>query len=200
MKKLKRISKKIQTGSTPPTDKFEYYIEEEIPWYAPGSFGEHYFLDKPSKLIATLAIKDNKARLFPKDSVMVVGIGATTGRVGMLAEDGSCNQQITAVVFDDGLLPIFGAYYLKFMEPVIRGIAPFSTLPIFDQERIGYIDILIPHDAEQRTIINYINKETTQIDSIINSLITSIDKIKEYRTALISAAVTGKIDVRGGNS
>jgi type I restriction enzyme S subunit len=42
-----------------------------------------------------------------------------------------------------------------------------------------------------------LNKETNRIDSMITKILGSIEMLREYRTALISAAVTGKIDVRG---
>ena len=57
--------------------------------------------------------------------------------------------------------------------------------------------ITIPPLIEQRKIIQYIDQETSNIDKLISKIQSSIDKLKEYRSALISAAVTGKIDVRG---
>ena len=50
---------------------------------------------------------------------------------------------------------------------------------------------------EQKKIIDFLDRETAKIDSLIQKEKQIIEKIKEYRTALISAAVTGKIDVKG---
>ena len=52
-----------------------------------------------------------------------------------------------------------------------------------------------PHD-EQRAIAAFLDRETAQIDSLVAKVREVIDRLKELRTALISAAVTGKIDVR----
>ncbi|MCJ7811077.1 MAG: hypothetical protein MUP62_02630 [Dehalococcoidia bacterium] len=41
-------------------------------------------------------------------------------------------------------------------------------------------------------------QRTCEVDSLIKKVSEAIDRLKELRTALISAAVTGKIDVRGG--
>ena len=49
---------------------------------------------------------------------------------------------------------------------------------------------------EQRAIADYIDRETGKIDLIVNKIETAIERLQEYRTALISSAVTGKIDVR----
>ena len=51
--------------------------------------------------------------------------------------------------------------------------------------------------AEQDEIVERIEREAGRIDSLIAKVRDAIDRLKELRTALISAAVTGKIDVRG---
>lgn len=56
--------------------------------------------------------------------------------------------------------------------------------------------VLIPLKKEQIAISNFLDHKTTQIDSQITLEQKSIELLKEYRTALISEAVTGKIDVR----
>jgi len=55
---------------------------------------------------------------------------------------------------------------------------------------------LIPPLDEQRTIAVFLDNETARIDAIIEKVNNSIERLREYRTALISTAVTGKIDVR----
>jgi type I restriction enzyme S subunit len=53
-----------------------------------------------------------------------------------------------------------------------------------------------PPIEEQRTIATYLDRETAKIDALIAEIETGIAHLEEYRTALISAAVTGQIDVR----
>jgi len=50
---------------------------------------------------------------------------------------------------------------------------------------------------EQKEIIAYLNTETAKLDDLTTEAQHTIDLLKERRSALISAAVTGKIDVRG---
>jgi type I restriction enzyme, S subunit len=52
-----------------------------------------------------------------------------------------------------------------------------------------------PH--EQHAIATFLDQETARIDSLVAKVREAIVRLKEYRTALVSAAVTGKIDVRG---
>jgi len=55
---------------------------------------------------------------------------------------------------------------------------------------------LTPPLSEQHKIAEYISQELQPLNNLVDKLQNSIEKLKEYRTALISAAVTGKIDVR----
>jgi type I restriction enzyme, S subunit len=54
----------------------------------------------------------------------------------------------------------------------------------------------LPPVKEQTAIVDFLDKESAKTDSLIAKIREGIEKLKEYRTALISAAVTGKIDVR----
>jgi restriction endonuclease S subunit len=58
------------------------------------------------------------------------------------------------------------------------------------------IKVQVPSRRERRAITDYLDRETAKIDALIRKAQTMIDRLQEYRTALISAAVTGKIDVR----
>ena len=55
----------------------------------------------------------------------------------------------------------------------------------------------MPPISEQNQIVSYLIGEMERLDRLVDSANTSIDLLKERRAALISAAVTGKIDVRG---
>jgi type I restriction enzyme S subunit len=110
---------------------------------------------------------------------------------------GSCNQQITGVTFDlHQVFPRYGAYQLKSLERVLRGIAPNTTLPIIDQEEVGYLPFIVPPAPEQEPIAAFLDRETAMIDSLVAKVQEAVNRLNEYRTTLISAAVTGKINVQ----
>ena len=56
--------------------------------------------------------------------------------------------------------------------------------------------LAVPPNGEQRAIAAFLDRETAKIDALIAKIRQAIHHLKEFRTALISAAVTGKIDVR----
>ena len=58
------------------------------------------------------------------------------------------------------------------------------------------VELPLPPISEQRSIASYLDRETGNLDALVAKVREAIDRLKELRTALISAAVTGKIDVR----
>jgi type I restriction enzyme S subunit len=70
------------------------------------------------------------------------------------------------------------------------------AMPKVNQESLGAAPIWYPSVQEQEAIVAYLQKETGEIDRSIADVRASIALSKERRAALISAAVTGKIDVR----
>jgi type I restriction enzyme, S subunit len=197
IKKIRRVATRVQTGSTPPTSEDKYYEDGTIAWFGPSSFEESIFLSEPVKTVNKCAIEDGAARLFSSGTVMIVGIGATIGKVSSIKEDASCNQQITGVTFKNSFVNAqYITYQLKQLETTIREIAPSATLAIFDQNKVSDLWVTLPPIVEQQAIAEFLDRETAKIDALIAGVETAIKKLKEYRTALISAAVTGKIDLR----
>ncbi len=189
--RVKWYCDRLQSGSTPPTADHRYYESEEIPWYAPGSFGSELLLTEPVKLIAAIAVREGVARLFPAGSTMLVTIGATIGKVGYIHDNASCNQQITAVSFvKQFVYPKYAAFQLKRLEPVLQGIAPSTTLPILDQQEVGTLPFMVPPLPEQRTIAAFLDRETARIDSLIGQKERLIALLEEKRQAVISHTVT----------
>lgn len=71
-----------------------------------------------------------------------------------------------------------------------------TTIDVIYSDTIKDVRIPLPPISEQRQIIGHIEKTVIKVDSLIAKIREAIERLKEYRTALISAAVTGKIDVR----
>ncbi len=71
-----------------------------------------------------------------------------------------------------------------------------STIFHLTAEKLNQHRFAFPPISEQRTIVALLDYETAQIDLLISKTEGTISRLQEYRSALISAAVTGKIDVR----
>jgi type I restriction enzyme S subunit len=71
-----------------------------------------------------------------------------------------------------------------------------STIQHFGPTHLSQMSIALPSVDEQCAIANFLDAETGKIDRMVEKVETVIEKLQEYRTSLITAAVTGKIDVR----
>jgi type I restriction enzyme S subunit len=189
---LKRFTTRIQAGMTPPTDTPEYYEDGTIPWFAPGSFDGGIELIEPRKLINETARSDGELRMFPARTVFLVGIGATIGKVGMIVEEASCNQQLLGLVCGHKMLPRYLTYQFKIYEEVIPGLAIATTLPIFDQVKTGYLPTLCPPLAEQESICAYLDEKLGEIKRLFTGIETQISTLTAYRKSLIHECVTGQ--------
>ena len=61
---------------------------------------------------------------------------------------------------------------------------------------LRYAKVFLPPLPEQLAIVAYLDRATARIDMLIEKSLRSIDLLREHRAALITAAVTGKIDLR----
>jgi type I restriction enzyme S subunit len=71
-----------------------------------------------------------------------------------------------------------------------------AAQPGLSVSQISSLKIPVPLFPEQTAIATYLDRETAKIDRLAAKLESAIARLREYRTALITAAVTGKIDVR----
>jgi type I restriction enzyme S subunit len=69
------------------------------------------------------------------------------------------------------------------------------AMPKVNRETIGDFPMVVPPSAEQEVIVRYVDEAVAEIDRLGDRSVKVIERLRERRTALITAAVTGKIDV-----
>jgi type I restriction enzyme S subunit len=72
-----------------------------------------------------------------------------------------------------------------------------AILPGLNSETIANIEIALPPHDQQVALLQFLREQRGQFDQLVADAQLSIHLLQERRSALISAAVTGKIDVRG---
>lgn len=190
--RLKFVSNKVKTGSTPSTSVSEYF-EDEVDWFTPEDFNSKIYLNSSKRKISTLAIDDGAAPLFPARTIFLVGIGST-GNVGIFHKAASSNQQINAIIVNKKILPEFLVYYLFSAKSIVKSLANLTLLSILNQEKTKQIPILLPPILEQKSIVEFLDYKTNQIDNLIDKKEKLLKLLEEKRIALITNAVTKGID------
>lgn len=143
----------------------------------------------------------NKYRLEPED-VLLARSGATVGKATIVKREwGNCcfaGYLIRARFNLSFYLPRLFRYYTQ-STPYWNHIAlsqSQSTIPNVNAEKYNYCLIPVPSIKLQAIMVDFLDKNIEPINSLLKETEASITLLKERRSALITAAVTGKIDVR----
>ena len=147
--------------------------------------------DIPSQRIVWLAAGD----------IIVVRSGAYTGDSAIIPEAyGRCIAGFDMVVRCSNVIPQFLqlallSSYLKFFQIDLLKLR--AAQPHLNAEELGACLVVLPPAAEQTDIVRFLEDQLSRIDALNAEAEAAVGLLRERRSALISAAVTGKIDVRG---
>ena len=88
--------------------------------------------------------------------------------------------------------------YFKLLSMDLSSFDTGSANPTVNRNLVHPVRVVSwPPVVEQRAIADFLDRETARLDTLVTKIETAIERLHEYRAALITAAVTGKIDVRG---
>lgn len=187
--RLKFLCETIKTGTTPSTSAKQYF-NGTLNWFTPGDFSDKLELVNSGRKLDYSAIIDNEVPIFPAGTIMIIGIGATMGRVGFMLGEGSCNQQLTGLVVKAGIYSRELLYWLYAVFDYIRNMANFTTLPILNNQVLSNIVCIVPPIDVQQHIADYLDQKCSDIDKIILAKQRQNELLKEHRQAIIYEVVT----------
>lgn len=193
-----RWSTKIFSGGTPSKNKEEYWENGTIPWLNSGSVNQKK-ITTPSAYITKKGYLYSSAKWIPRNSLVIAlaGQGKTKGMVAIVDIDTTCNQSMGAIIPNKNkFITTYLYYWLLINYQNIRNLSGGDLRDGLNLELIADIECPMPPLEEQEKICSFIEKEIFIINQLNDKTNQVIDLLKEHRTALISAAVTGKIDVR----
>lgn len=165
--RLQDILQQINTGTTPPTNRPEYF-GGDIKFYTPSDIDGNMYLGESERTLSQKAIADKKARIFRKGDLLFVGTGSTVGKVGVINDDiVSSNQQITGLTLDlQTILPEYAFVYMNANKDITTAEQSKTTLPIVNQEKIKNIQIPLPPIDVQKEIVAHVFELKEQIKSL----------------------------------
>lgn len=191
VKKFKHLCK-IITGYTPSKNNDENYDENGFLWVKPDNLNDFKEISDTKEKISVVGLKSNY--LIPKDSILVCSIG-TIGKMGVAMQDVVTNQQINSFIFNELVNKSFSKYLIYSAKGIFEHMANDNVVRILNSNTQKNIFSPLPPLIEQAEIADYLDQETAKIDRLCDTVNQTIGRLKEYRTALITQAVTGKIKV-----
>ncbi|GMO33052.1 MAG: restriction endonuclease subunit S [Termitinemataceae bacterium] len=192
---LRRIAQQVKTGGTPMGTDEQYFDDDGFNWFTPGDFSDSIYLTASTRKLSKIGI--NTVINFPPNTVYIIGIGATLGKVAVSKNPSACNQQLNAIVCKKKYNAEFLAFYLKSIRTQVFNTAKYTTLPILNQEETKNIAVPLINIETQNEIVVHLLDIEANYKKVFDNLEKAIFLLQEYRTRLISDVVTGKVDVRG---
>ncbi|MCD1268585.1 restriction endonuclease subunit S [Microbacterium sp. MEC084] len=194
----------MKTGHTPSRSNPEYWENTIIPWFTLADVWQlrdesQTYLGDTANTISELGLANSAAELLPAGTV-VLSRTASVGFTGVMPQPMATSQDFWNWVCGPRLLPEYLMYVFRAMRPHLLSLMIGSTHKTIYQPIAAAIRIPLPPVDEQKTIVAEIERQTAKIDALIAKAQQFIALAKERRAALITAAVTGQIDVTTGKT
>lgn len=192
--RLKMFSK-IYSGGTPDKNNKEFWENGTIPWIASGEVNQE-IISFPTTYITEEAFLNSSAKWIPENALVLAlaGQGRTKGTVAVLGIETTCNQSLAAIIIKRIHFK-YVFYWLKSKYQDIRGLVGEDrdglNLPL-----IGNINIPIPTQSEQNSIVVFLDYKTAQIDIFIANRQKQIELLKEQLQKKILTALSKGISNR----
>lgn len=188
----------VLNGSTPSKANLSYWHPKEVAWLSSGEVNQ-YYIESPTDYISYKALKECSVTLLPVGTLVMgmIGQGKTRGTSAVTKIEATINQNLAAVIPNENLYSNYAHLFFQAAYKELREDARGGNQAALNCEIIRDFKITIPPINEQRTIFIEVNKISDKFDVLMVKAESAIQLMQERRTALISAAVTGKIDVRG---
>ena len=199
MKPLGRLVR-FAGGATPDKGKPEYW-EGDIPWVSPKDMKRMRIDDVPDH-VSRQGLSSSALTLMPAQSVLIVIRGMILAHSFPVAITGApvtINQDMKALTSGRRLNAEFLLWLLTGIAGIFVSLADESAHGTrkLESEIVARVRVVLPPTDEQISIVDFLDRETAKIDALVAKIETAIERLQEHRTALINAAVPGKIDVRG---
>ena len=186
----------IDTGSTPDRSRPEYW-GGDIPWLKTGEI-DYAPIHAAAEFITESGIANSAAKVAPPGTLLMAmyGQGVTRGRVALLEISAAYNQACAAMSIGPRLTANFVRYFFMAAYTFIRDFGNETSQMNLSAGIIRKFKLTVPPLPEQAVIVEKLDRATVALDRLFGEAESAIALLRERRTALISAAVTGKIDVR----
>ena len=186
---------RVVTGKTPSRNEEDNFSDEEgFLWATPANLGFLAPIETTKEFLTAKGFEGQP--IVDPGTVLLNGIGASVGKIGIAGACLSFNQQIHALnpkkrVLDDRFL----FFQLLTLKEQLVLLANSTTLPILNSERLGRLELRIFDSRDQKRHCANMNAILQNEETTSRKIAASIDRLREFRSALITAAVTGQIDV-----
>ena len=180
----------IVNGGTPASTEESYWDGETV-WLTPDDLGQNEgaWINSGRRTITDEGVYNSSARVSPAGS-LVLSTRAPIGHLAITTVPAATNQGCRTLIPDRNTDSTFGYYMLLASRSVLQSLGKGSTFMELTPIDLGGLQIALPPLSEQRTIAEYLDRETERIDALVAKVRLLIERLQEYRAALVTRTVT----------
>lgn len=187
-------------GGTPSKDNLSYWTDGNIPWVSPKDM-KSFWIDDSQDKITQAAVQGSSTNFVGAGALLIVvrsGILQRTIPIAINTVPVTLNQDMKALSFFSKMNVEYAANFVLGNIPplLLEWSKEGATVESIEHEYLSSSVFPVPPYDEQLEINATIRNRMESFDALEQQASTGISLLQERRTALISAAVTGKIDVR----
>jgi type I restriction enzyme S subunit len=190
---------RIESGHTPSRSVDEYWVDCTIPWVSLNDSGylrTHDYISDTAFMINERGLANSSAHLLPA-GVVVFSRDATVGLCAITTRPMAVSQHFIAYVCGPRMHPAYLLLVLKAMGQHLESLSLGATIATIGMDDIRSLTCPLPSIPEQRAIADYLERECARIDRLVAKVEASIERLQEYRAALITSAVSGELGTPG---
>ncbi|WP_368889391.1 restriction endonuclease subunit S [Morganella morganii] len=187
-------------GGTPTKDNLSYWQGGTVPWVSPKDM-KSFWISETQDYVTPKAVSESSTNYVEEGSLLMVvrsGILQRNIPVAINIVKVTINQDMKALRFNERMKAYYAAYFINgnVNSLLLEWTKEGATVESIEHEYLANGLIPVPPIDEQYSIIKSISDQMIRFELLEEKALTGIRLLQERRTALISAAVTGKIDVR----
>ena len=179
----------IYAGATPKSEKAEYW-DGGIPWITPADFKTtDKYVSYGRKSLTALGYDSCGTTLVPAGSI-IFSKRAPVGSV-VIAKNTLCtNQGCLACIPNDAVNSTYFYYCMSIFTEQFELVSAGTTFKEIAASTFASFLLPCPPLSQQNEIVNFLNKESSRIDSMLSKTRSSIEEYKKLKQAVITQAVT----------
>ncbi|HAS92659.1 MAG TPA: hypothetical protein DCS12_10665 [Clostridiales bacterium] len=187
---IKNISD-VFTGKTPPTSK-KIYWNGDIPFITPEDMTGYKYVVKTKRNVTEAGARKG-SKILLKNTIIVVCIGSTIGKISIIRQKSIVNQQINAVVCKENVFCEYVYYAILFRTSLLKNQSGIAAVPIIKKSLFEIFKIPIPGKfSEQEKIAEILST----VDMRLQLFKEKKQKLQRIKKGLMNNLLTGKIRVK----
>jgi len=196
---MKRLLSATIAGGTPDSNDIDFWTDDPqgVAWVAIGDMVDCSATTDTARRLTPTGLAASRLRIAPAGTLLFA-MYASLGKLTVTAMPCVWNQAILGLVPDQAKVDAeYLALWLEALRPHLGVIARSTTQDNLNAEQVGALPVPLWSLEEQRRLVETLRPVLVSLSAVAERIARQVGLLREHRQALITAAVTGELEVSG---